>query len=611
MLGVDSEFINDYLIAQWIDNLETVGQLRALGESLMPLFGKLFGENADEPQKVYEPQISAGRRNFLKGIVCGNGMFTLTLNSQAVYGIEGLEDMSFTVQKKQNSAGETVLSLVSLVNVYNKSGTEKTTLSLAIDTPETTETTIPSVEGYFDFEGIDSLLLALARSATHINDTVISGESEQHKYRLNDNFYIDGNANLGLKLGSIDLIEVNIRVIAVSVNVDESFNVGLNIRLEYDALRNGLAQIILGDDVIINGDTVLDVTIKNGMVYMKRVQTSEYQGNKEHVLDEAEYITLYRAMPLENFTSDILGQLGFLFNLSDKVYAKIMELIAQNSTGSPAAVPADVGGKFKNYINGFDYTSGESESWKLTLNGAGLTGSSSFGAIVVNLACDSQGLVRTLDASMSIVSVVNISANLKWENPGAKMSPGVTDVTTDVRQILESGMSAKLKTVDWTETPYLEGQFITVKYVIEGEEIGSQDVAFSTDESKELYADLSYPSLSKYMNERPGYTPRWDKPSASEFKAGMIIYARYQANVYNLEFRSSRAAQGYTYNASICGFAQWNGPTIRPLHCRLRQTKNSAYTALSVLTEIFIRKRITYGTFTTRISSYSKLNGNT
>ncbi len=549
MFGLDKGVINDYLVSKWIADVGTIEQLRGLGDALKGLLGNLlgvdFGATAAEGQQVTRALGGETRRGIIASVLRTDSSFTLALNSSVLYQQDGLDNITLTLSKERDEAGNTLLTALSLGNIYNKAGTEKTTVSLAITHEKEVDAVRPADAGnYFSVEAVDVLIKSLAKSITHketvASDEVLTGEpQEQVKYVLNKNFYIEGSADLDLSLLGLSAISVKIRIIAISVNIDEDGGVAVNIQMQYD-----------GKSGIINGDSVLDVTIKNTekvglMLYMKRTQNTDFSGrlNAEQTLPEP--IVLYRALPLSNFMKNYVSQLGFMFNLADSIMSSLGDSLGGSSggDGTTQSAPVDLGGWFHKFVSGcsYQYKDGVGDVWTLKINGKGLTGSDSFSDIVIDLGTDSEGYLRTIDASMDIASIVKIKANLNWKNPGS--GAWGADITSDFASALEKGMSVKLRRVDWNVTDFLEGQLATVRYIHNGETIATQTDFVFNPTDHEAYGAFTRPSLAAY-NDRDGYTLVWDLDSVV-YGSVINVYSVYQANRYTLVFESDRPAADY------------------------------------------------------------------
>ncbi len=597
MFGVEWEVVNDYFVTPWLSQLTTrtgeekdemVARLKAVGEAVLALLDMdvpdLGGDAQSEEQTEAagsSEEKEAGRRGAVRSFAFTHdsvtdeatgqttvtgGTFKLALDGGMLFG-EGAEDLTVSLSKK-TIGGVSMLTGLSVQGVSLDGGTLGLTLGIDSETLVQNDWSVPAIypaeDGYFDVQGVEMLILSLAKSITHGVDAqgartgeIISGEQAAHRYVLNDNFYIDGNASLNLHLGDWNLEKITIKVLAVSITIDEDGRVGINARLEYDGVHNTLGGL-LGDADIIKGDTTLDLTIKESprkdegmLLYMKRTQITHFNGSKEENLPAPEVV--YRMLPLDNFMKDYMNTLCFAFNLSETVMGEIMGKVGSSSgsgTGSEAG-PQDLGALFRKFVNscGYELTGSDlaNNTWKLVLNGAGITGSSSFDAINVILKTDQDGYLDSIGADLSIAGVVDIAADLFYRNPNGVMDTGTNDKTDKtISEELEGGMAKRLKTVDWTATSYLEGQLLTVTYQLErdNEFVAKQSIVRDS-QTGELYADLVYPD--EELAQKPvgdGYLWVWEKPTEPISK-DTVIYARERGRQYHIVITSEYEIEGY------------------------------------------------------------------
>ncbi len=592
MFGIDVEILNNYMISKWL-SLENVAQLKAFGDLVSPLLSGLLGakETSEEPADTTEPADSADTaepetpaeplliKDYLKGLTVTAEELSIELNSEKLYGIAGLQNVTATLQKEADTEDEKGyhygnFTSLDLFNIYDKTGKLNTSLQGTIDynvvTPD-----VPSGE-YQSFLGAEKLILAIAKSATHgVNeageqtDKIISGEETPHHYVVNNNFYIDGTATIKLHLGGLKLTDITINVIAISVTVDENGELGINIRLAYEGSRAVVT--------LINGSSTVDITIKGGMVYMKRVQTSYYK--TATLLDWSsgwtDYdtpITLYRVAPLSSFTADILDHIGFILNFGDTVTNALSSAIGSGSgSTSSTAVKVDFGKRLSDVLSAYSFTAEQKNeqgeitkpaSWDLTLNGDALV-KGVLGDLHVTIAENTNGYIHDITASTSVVSIIDATVTLHWRNPGGSMEDGVTDQTHDIikEDNLDDkasgfgGMTEKLFAQGWGTEDYigfatfLEGQRQTVTFKhhgTEGEEtLGTQEVIASTgadgNSANTLYSALGYPDVSaeKYAPADPTQVMGWAEVDPGETLSGdYVVWTMAHGRPLEVTFRS-------------------------------------------------------------------------
>ena len=542
MLGVNVDLVNNYLIDRWLTPT-TVAELRSLGASLLKTIGVgdllegLFGAEEGEAD---EEAIS-----YLTALTSDAGGVTLRFNGAALFGT-GKEDLSITLSKVEKEGGS-LLAGIALGAIYDGQD-RRTDVTAAIKTDPVTQDAL-SLEGYIDFTGIADLLTTLVHTAAH--EEVISGEQETHEYVVNNNFYIDGSAALQLSvLGFID-ITATVRIIAISVSLDEDGAVAFNLRLEYD----GVQEL---NQVAINGDSTVDITIKEDMVYIKRTQTSYWETVALFFTREVEYdppVVLYRAMPLDVFFGDILNQIGFIFNLG----SLITDQFPQGEETDEESVVEDYGTAAANILSTYAYAvqGNGTQQWTLALNGSALT-DGVLDDIEVAISSEEQNgmqVVRDLSVetgiqtgvSESLVSI-SLTADLRLRNPCGVMDEGVTDLTSDIAPIIERGMDcalAQARAEAWTDENgnryYLEGQTAVLTYWADGAACGSQEV-FYDPATRAILTTLAAPD----MLEQAGYEFRWELPAA--LPDGNAVQGGYHAQTYTITLESDRPVAGWTFS---------------------------------------------------------------
>ncbi len=558
ILGLDSvTYLNEYLIAPLLDG-DMVARFRGLGASLVPTILDLLIKDEDPAENV--GKIANGIEIPAEAFGLKFGDVQLRFSSEQDGDASFLAALGVTTSKEE-AEGE-------------KTYTKTTDLAFRFSRVDSGEKKPADLTGFFDIEGVDELLIALGRTATHLatEDEVIAGIAQEGEYVRNDVFFIDGKLHLDLSIIGINLETIEINVEGLTVNFDAHNKISLNAKLSYQGVHNALAGLVGSSDIIL-GDTTLDLTIKGDMMYLRRTQKTRFDGSTEKDLTVPEVI--YRAFPLKNFMKDtatMMNHLCFMFNLSEALVTRIMELVGTGGS-TPAEKPTDLGGLLDRYITSCTYTPQAPTDglanliYTLVLNGAGLTNSDSFGDISVILGVQ-KGVLRSIEIpTFSIASVVKINASLALRNPEYVFDDGSYDTTESIADILEQAMANKLKSVDWLATAYLEGQLANVTYVLGGEEIGHQQIVFDPT-TKELYANFSYPSIKNFLDKNPqfaqdGYTYEWERYDPANFKSEMTLYARPKANVYDLIFiieqadaekygatAEQLAAAGYTWDAS-------------------------------------------------------------
>lgn len=407
---------------------------------------------------------------------------------------------------------------------------------------------VTSLKDYLSIEGLDSLVKALVNSVTHevVSDDVISGEqgAESKKYALNEVFYINGKINVsGKLLWIIPITSLDISLDALSVTIDEAGDVSFNIRVSY---KKSEANLLLTKIPLINDAGTTDISVKNDMLYMKRVSGGQ---------------TIYRAMPASEFTGDILNQIGFMLNLG----SMITDQFAGTSSSGLSAPKAkqDYGTQLSTYLKSFKYNS-SNNTWAVNINGDGLLGGNSIISlddIEVEFAAEnsSDGLVikklsfgtklnilsgvlsLTIDKSKNSLTLVNPQD--VWSDSSQLSTYKdlvANDPSADVLNALEMADDREiLEKIDWdrlsaeTGGGYIElvivnGQItsetklkeVKVNYYVKTgiEDDASEKFVTTITQSNALvnttthsiYSLLNYPDMSAYGKE--GYSLIWLDP---------------------------------------------------------------------------------------------------
>lgn len=533
------ETLDAFFVSEWLTDTDKA-QLSALGGILMGTLGidaaleDVLGGLADAVGGAAEDVVAADPGKYLTslGIVRredGTIAFSVKLDSDLVYGDEGLAPLTIELTKKAGENGS-LLAGVSLGNIYGNGNSENTGVSFGFaydvlalaETSDGATLTLPDgsvrtlayqLYNNYTFSGVDELIKSVAASATH--------EEEDGSYALNEQFYMSGSATLSI--GSWDAITVGVN--GLSVFVDASGNIAMHLKLRYD--RSGLGGLIA-----FKSSGTTELTLKEGMAYLRRTLDGEAPA--------------YRVMPASNFLSGILEQLVFMLNLSDLIAGSIpTDPITMTGGGQSEG---DYGVILSDILSSYGYQKEEAGSrWTLNLNGPVLTGDVLDNIAVTLRSANYNGtdnVLRTLDVTTKLVDIIGVTANLTFRNPCGVWEAGASDETEDVS--LDFGASAEMfAAYDWASqavNAYLEPQRSTVRYTVDGEQAGEQDVWYAGDR---LFTALSYPDLSGY-EAREGYTLRWKEFA---FVPGGTAEAVYMPNLYDVTFVSTVSpGDGWTEN---------------------------------------------------------------
>ena len=523
--------LDEYLVDKWLTPDEA-GQFAAVGDMLMNTLGirekleTMLGGVSDTVSGALEDvdlgSMAVDPAAYLKsfGLSYGdNGevQFTLRLNSDLVFGGEGMQPLTITMSKAE-SGGESYLTAIALSNIYGNNNAERTSISFAFDYAALTlvndgnvatvtqsgeqiaNITFANYQNY-TFAGVDDLLKSLALSATH---------KTQDGYALNDSFYISGTATVSV----IGILNITAQIPGISVSLDENGNISANIKLEIPAVFG-----------VTNGDTTFEMTIFDGMAYMRRTQTTRLGLGWTDC-----NIVNYRVMPLSSFFADILNQLKYILNLTDLIASQI-----KPGSTPPETVIEDYGVVLYNYLKSYSYTAkadGTGGNWVLTMNGNYLT-DSVLSDIGITLGSEqyngTDNVLRTLDVTTKLVSIIDLTANLAFRNPMNTWEEGYSDLTDDIAAQFEN---VDFASYDWSaqaENYYIVPEQKTIRYTLEGEVLGEQTVWYN---GSSMLSQLSYPDLSGYARE--GYTLAWSDSIAEDG----TISAAYTPKRYDVTFVS-------------------------------------------------------------------------
>ena len=522
--------LDEYLVDKWLTPDEA-GQFAAVGDMLMNTLGirekleTMLGGVSDTVSGALEDvdlgSMAVDPAAYLKsfGLSYGdNGevQFTLRLNSDLVFGGEGMQPLTITMSKTDRE-GESYLTAIALSNIYGNNNAERTSIPFAFDYAALTlvndgnvatvtqsgeqiaNITFANYQNY-TFAGVDDLLKSLALSATH---------KTQDGYALNDSFYISGTATVSV----IGILNITAQIPGISVSLDENGNISANIKLEIPAVFG-----------VTNGDTTFEMTIFDGMAYMRRTQTTRLGLGWTDC-----NIVNYRVMPLSSFFADILNQLKYILNLTDLIASQI-----KPGSTTPETVIEDYGVVLYNYLKSYSYTAkadGTGGNWVLTMNGNYLT-DSVLSDIGISLGSEqyngTDNVLRTLDVTTKLVSIIDLTANLAFRNPMNTWEEGYSDLTDDIAAQFEN---VDFASYDWSAQAegFIAPEPRIVRYTLEGEVLGEQTVWY---DGSSMLSQLSYPDLSGYARE--GYTLAWSDSIAEDG----TISAAYTPKRYDVTFVS-------------------------------------------------------------------------
>src|SRR5699024_9172723 len=138
----------------------------------------------------------------------------------------------------------------------------------------------------------------------------------------------------------------------------------------------------------------------------------------------------------------------------------------------------DYGVVLYNYLKSYSYTAkadGTGGNWVLTMNGNYLT-DSVLSDIGITLGSEqyngTDNVLRTLDVTTKLVSVIDLTANLAFRNPMNTWEEGYSDLTNDIAAQFEN---VDFASYDWSaqaENYYIVAEQKTIRYALEADVLG-------------------------------------------------------------------------------------------------------------------------------------------
>ena len=500
-----------------------------------------------------------------------------------------------TVTKQATESGSRITNLTVDTSALNETDTLNN-LNINLSYGEIQK--VDKLAGYTGFVGADSLVKALVNSATHEVPEEEQTENSA-KYALNDNFFIDGVLNLDVKLVGFNLESVNIYIDGLSVSIGADGDVEVNLRMHYDA-----AKFLV---TLIEGDSTVDLTVKNGMVYIKRVQTSDYKGGWLGTsYQKITPISTYRVMPVDVFMADIMDQMFFMFNFGSTIVNSIKSSAGGGDDEPKETYKKDYGEQLADYFKYLkfaetvDAESGLSSAvWNVLISGTGLTGLAGvkisdidvkFGA--VQRETDGEYVVQDLGIKGNLLGLIYLDANLNWQNPQQNWrvlstveneDGTITEITAEktANEIIANNPSIKLTewlggntfeeictVIDWSKLPqatangdkYFELTFTgdaelpdgtvkfgTVEFYRMSERSGGEEIFISSIENI-IYYNTTLLSIVEMPDlsefEIEHYILTWQVTASAGILKFVAVYVPEQ---YEVTFDSLYEIEGYTH----------------------------------------------------------------
>lgn len=529
-----------------------------------------------------------------------NGNSTLTLKVGETTSTVSKETYTYTVIENDETCERTGSRLTGLTvdtSALNETDTLNN-LNINLSYGEVERVTVLS--GYTSFAGADELVKALVNSATHEVPAEEQTEENSAKYALNNSFFIDGELSVTVSLMNFNLANHIVTIDGLYVSIDENGEVEVNARLHY----SGKAVLV----TLVNGNSTVDLTIKNGMVYIKRVQTTSTSALSNKSITP---ITIYRAMPIDVFMGDIMNQIFFILNFNESIAGMIPS--GGDDGNSESELKKDYGTQLAEYFNYLTFTEDAEKGtarWVAQINGSGLSNLAGINISDITATFDAERdtetdnyVVKGLGLKGSLFGMLQFNANLDWQNPKQQWrvlsvvdngDETFTEVTAEssLNTVLENDPSINLSkwlggstyeeicaSIDWNKLPTVStveskdenGEKVTTTYryfelKFTGDaELPSGTVKFGTLEYYYKTADgeevllssveniLYYGSTMLSIVEAPDLTEYEIEHYNLQWQAAVVqgstvkIVAEYVPAEYQVTFNSEYEIEGYLH----------------------------------------------------------------
>lgn len=504
---LDGMLISKYLPKSVQDKFASLGDSlipQILGFDLSELLNKLLGGVSDGSKSGDRDERggNVGGAKFLlsdkyvSSITSSEDSLRFVLNSSLIYNKDISVDDSLTVDfVRALKDGVYFVDSVELKNVYfGENASDKINIGLNLDYGNVIlPDAATAFGGYVNADGLDSLLNGIINSVTHHKDDAtdrekeIFGTQELPDYILNHYYYIDGQISVDLNIIDIVKATVNLDVVALSVTIDEETNeVGVNVRLHYDALTAGA---IGAEYIAINGESFVDLTIKGGMLYIKRTQLNYLEkasglnwgsivgglislggykvdaAKSKTPVPYANPVVTYRVYELKSINSDmdsIMDLVSYIFNLNEKIVTIVNDSVKTDESAKIVKTDTsayDYGALADYYFKSFIYSEdgAGNATWQAKISKAFLTdliGMEVSDDPTITFSAtsklDVEGkrvyLVDNLSISNTAINFVKVAGkhismslngSLNYRNPQLEMDDGCDDVTSDNSLIWE------------------------------------------------------------------------------------------------------------------------------------------------------------------------------
>lgn len=268
-----------------------------------------------------------------------------------------------------------------------------------------------SAEGYLDFSAAAQLL----------QDLLLAYDYTDTGYRL---------------IGSVGLsvigIELDLKVgLDLRIQITEGEGITLHATLQVNEYQNYLVWGFFGTKCIVDGNTVTELTIRDGTVYLTRHRTSQWNG-KEWAGIGGKFVgidaTEYRRMSLAEFGDDAVEQIFFALNISSGAKNYILGKIGES--GDSSSETGDVG----QMLNAF---TASQEGYAVTLDLGAIVGDSALGKVQMDISrtpSENQSGkydLTQLSGSVVLVEVIKANFTLNHVTPGQQVDFSVIDANIE------------------------------------------------------------------------------------------------------------------------------------------------------------------------------------
>ena len=601
-----SQLIDEHLIDKYISH--TKDQFSSLGDSLIPqILGKSLNEFINELFSGFATVKEDGgekldlSKTYIDSVTYGDNTLNIVLNSSAIYNtpFEKEDYLNVVISKDVLENGVNRLGGIELNNVYFGENNENSLdMNLLLNYGEIEKPDNSSgLSGYLNAYGADTLLKALANSASH--ETGLNDDGSKN-YELNHTYLLSGNIGADIKVSwlfnaSLVNLNLDVKTLKVVIKEDNSVYADAHIVYNYNA-------------TVKKGNGELYLSIMNDMAFIKRVI-----GGAEET----------RVMPVSAFLGDLLNQIDWMFKF-DGLLEQISGLIPEGSGGANLE-NKDYGELLDYVLPVYKFTeSGNSACWEIKIGGTNRILGDIIGKEIDDIpvkfnAVKNDGLytVTGLEVPKSMLNLgggakVYLNANFTYDNPHEVLADGKEDTSEDLingalpelknngwHQVLggESFQEIKAKT-DWdlllkeTGKTYLDFNnsplaiaYINFEYAADTDNssfigFGERQLVLYNTSTNTVYTKISVPELPKGLDT---------ENRKLDWNYGLIV--KDEDNVV------CRAEFMNTYKVTVESSVKINGDYSEGEDGIFRKTEEKAYKVIYLKKDILFTDEngVTYG----------------